>query len=471
MSDTQNVDDRRLEPSSAASPGWWVMAARELTDLWVGGRALLLLILFSVLLGILSFLLATDVELSLIPPKEMTFLTLQATIAVGLFMGLVLGADSISGERDRETLEGLLLTPTSRRQIVAGKYLAAVSPWPAALAVASPHLALLSPDGELVRQALLWGALLGSLLVGAFTGLGMLVSVWSSSNKTSYSLSLVISLLCFLPTQLPASAQAGAVGSFIQGANPLAAANHFLGKVLVSHRSLDEMRGWLLAPVLCTALVLGLLFWYAGPRLRLEGGIASMALPYWRRAGGLSLTACLMVSLGAPPAMALPPAASLEAARPLRISLDADSKVAKTGDVFEFHTLLTNHGSEGWSELVVAMNIVNLKDGDPVDPEDWSPQRTQFVKHLGPGQSVNQTWTIRAILKGDYLVYLVVISRPQGRDVTSQPLASSGLHLTVTPFVTLNPGGVLPLAIGMPASLTLVMAFLRRLRLRNRSQR
>ena len=41
------------------------------------------------------------------------------------------------------------------------------------------------------------------------------------------------------------------------------------------------------------------------------------------------------------------------------------------------------------------------------------------------------------------------------------PLASSGLHLTVTPFARLNPGGVLPLAIGMPAGLTLGISFLR----------
>ena len=30
--------------------------------------------------------------------------------------------------------------------------------------------------------------------------------------------------------------------------------------------------------------------------------------------------------------------------------------------------------------LVVAMNIINLGSGQPVDPEDWSPERTQAVR-------------------------------------------------------------------------------------------
>ena len=85
------------------------------------------------LLGIVSFLLATNSEMKLLPPLEMLFMTIQNTIAVGLFVGMLIGADSISGERERASLEGLLLVPTSRRQIVVGKFLAAISPWPVAL--------------------------------------------------------------------------------------------------------------------------------------------------------------------------------------------------------------------------------------------------------------------------------------------------------------------------------------------------
>ena len=63
------------------------------------------------------------------------FLTLLNSISFGVFIGLIIGADGISGERERGTLEVLLLTPTSRRQLMIGKLLAALTPWPAAFLI------------------------------------------------------------------------------------------------------------------------------------------------------------------------------------------------------------------------------------------------------------------------------------------------------------------------------------------------
>ena len=113
------------------------------------------------------------------------------------------------------------------------------------------------------------------------------------------------------------------------------------------------------------------------------------------------------------------------------------------------------------------MNIINLDAaGDVVDPEDWSPQRTQYIEHLGSGQSTTLSWRVNAILDGDYMVYMVLIPAPDGQQATSQPVASSGIHLTVTPFTRLNPGGVLPYAIGGPVVVLLAVLLLFRLRRR-----
>ena len=75
-------------------------------------------------------------------------------------------------------------------------------------------------------------------------------------------------------------------------------------------------------------------------------------------------------------------------------------------------------------------------------------------------------WTVDPILKGDYLVYMVVAPKPIGSTSTSQPITSSAIHLTVKQYTWLNPGNVLPLAIGMPAILTAVWLGLRALRRR-----
>jgi hypothetical protein len=113
------------------------------------------------------------------------------------------------------------------------------------------------------------------------------------------------------------------------------------------------------------------------------------------------------------------------------------------------------------------MNIINLDaQGEIVDPEDWSPQRTQYIEHLGPSESTNLEWRVNAILDGDYMVYMVVIPQPDAQNATSQPIASSGIHLTVTPFTKLNPSGVLPYAVGGPVLLLVIIYFVNRRRSR-----
>ena len=138
------------------------------------------------------------------------------------------------------------LTPTSRRQIVVGKFLAAVSPWPATLAVTIPYLSVLSQGDEVFRQAVLWGALLGSVLAPAYTAVGMLVSYWCNSNKTSLFVSLGIYVLFLIPAQLPGRAQTGAMGQLLQKVNPMAATTHFLSKTLVNNRTVGEFWTWLI---------------------------------------------------------------------------------------------------------------------------------------------------------------------------------------------------------------------------------
>ena len=258
---------------------WWLVLKQELTDLWVGGRVFILLILFSVLMSITSVLNEVESQLSLIPPAEMVFLTLLGSISFGLLIGLILGADSISGERERTTLEALLLTPASRRQIILGKFLAALSPWPVALLLSIPYMAVLSKGHEVFGQAILAGGLLGTVLAVAFTGFGMLASIWSKSNKVSLLISLLVYVIFLIPTQFPGAAQKGDLGYLVQQLNPLQATSEFLEKLLVNNRTLAERPTYLVAPPLSAVAILGLLFLYAAPRLGLEGGMPRLIPP------------------------------------------------------------------------------------------------------------------------------------------------------------------------------------------------
>lgn len=117
------------------------------------------------------------------------------------------------------------------------------------------------------------------------------------------------------------------------------------------------------------------------------------------------------------------------------------------------------------------MNVINLDTKEEVvNPEDWLPQRTQYMDSLVAGQSATQHWIINTILDGNYMVYMVLIPRPERQEATTQPVATSGIHLTVTPFTRLNPGGVLPYAIGIPLLVVIATVVLYRMRSRQIDQ-
>lgn len=467
-SDKHNELVRRSVRSGVDSSTWWIVFTKELADLWIGGKALILALIYTIVLGVMVYVLAFSEELSLIPPKELVYEGIKNAMAVSLFICLIIGADMLSGERERNTFESLLLTPTSRRQIVIGKFLAAISFWPAALIIAIPYLHVLSQGDVIFGQIIFWGGILGTVLALAYTGIGMLASFWSNTNKTSYFVSLGIYIFFLVPSQLPGTAQTGAVGQFLQKVNPLAATNHFLSKHLVNYRSLSEYWTWLTSPVVLAVLVVGVLFLYAGPNLRLEAGKKSKIWSYWARivgcVVGLFVIIGLMFSLSASQASAQ---TEMSQGKDLQISIDKAHATVKTGDTIKFNTLVKNNGTQASPSLIVAMNIINLNaKGDVVDPEDWSPQRTQYVETLAAGGDASQAWIINTIVDGDYMVYMVLIPTPEGREVTSQPVASQGIHLTVTQFTRLNPKGVLPYVIGGPFVLSVATILVYRLRRR-----
>jgi hypothetical protein len=270
MDENQVLGEHADESSSLAFNAWWLMFIRELSDLWIGGKALYLILAYSVFLGFQAYAQVKASESSLIPPKEMVFATLQVVFYIGGLIGMIIGADSISGERERGTLEALLLTPASRRQIILGKFLAGLSPWPIALLIAVPFLKMLSQGDPVFGQALYWGGIVGTLLTVGFTGLGMLVSFWSNSNKISFFVSLGIYLVILLPTTWPGRAVRGFVAKFFQRMNPLEGTNELLEKILVNNRAFSEYAVWLKTPEVFAAIVVAILLVYAGSRLRID---------------------------------------------------------------------------------------------------------------------------------------------------------------------------------------------------------
>src|SRR5689334_21697028 len=204
---TTNVDRpvraREVPPASDRKAGWWAVPAQECRDLWVGGRGLMLVLAVSVLLSVVTYLAATNQVLNFLEQREAVNLVLQVAVAVGVLSTLIVSADAISGERERGTLESLLLTPVPRRAIALGKAAAALSLWFAVFLVSMPYVWVLGRAISLVTTALLVGFFVGTVLAAALAAIGLLISGASKSNKASLSVSLFLLLALFAPTQLP----------------------------------------------------------------------------------------------------------------------------------------------------------------------------------------------------------------------------------------------------------------------------
>jgi len=254
-----------------AQAGWVVVLERELRDLWVGGRGLVLCFAFSVLVSAIAYLAATNEALNFLEQREALNLVVQVGMIVGALLALLAAADAISGERERGTLESLLVTPVSRRQLAGAKLLAALSLWLAAYAILVPYGWFLARSVGSVGTALVASFVIGTLLATVFASLGLLVSLFASSNRVSLSVALLALFALFAPTQLPGGARQGWFADVLLHVNPATAAERFVNRVLISGSSWSEEIGWLVSPLLAAAL-LGAAALLLASRMRLGGG-------------------------------------------------------------------------------------------------------------------------------------------------------------------------------------------------------
>src|SRR6185503_19980242 len=91
--------------------------------------------------------------------------------------------------------------------------------------------------------------LVGSLVAVALAAFGLIVSVLSSSNRLSHSVSLFVLLALFAPTLLPGGAKQGWSGELLQRVNPMTAAEHYTRNVVINQYEWTKELSWLISPV------------------------------------------------------------------------------------------------------------------------------------------------------------------------------------------------------------------------------
>lgn len=120
----------------------------------------------------------------------------------------------------------------------------------------------------------------------------------------------------------------------------------------------------------------------------------------------------------------------------------------KLGHKFEFRSTITNRGGATASGLIAHLNVLSLRDGTYVDPEDWSSNRTRYLPTIPAGGSHTITWKMQAVNAGTFGVYVAVL--PESGEARP-PATGPTIHLAVAQRRAINSGGILPLALGIPA--------------------
>ena len=162
-----------------------------------------------------------------------------------------------------------------------------------------------------------------------------------------------------------------------------------------------------------------------------------------RRRLAISIVALLLV--GAPAAAG---------ADRLLVSVDRTQVSTRLGHTFVFHSTIANHGAAPARGLVAHLNVLSLRAGVYVDPEDWSSHRTRYLAPIPARGSTTLTWRIKAVNAGSIGVYVAVLPA-DGASV--RPTTGPTLRLAIPDRRTLNSGGIVPLALAVPALIGLVL--------------
>jgi hypothetical protein len=161
------------------------------------------------------------------------------------------------------------------------------------------------------------------------------------------------------------------------------------------------------------------------------------------------LVGCLVALVPAAAGAAAPAVAAAETGPTVTVALDTERADAGPGETLSFVSTVRNTGGEEVTGLVAHLNVLATDPDVYVDPEDWSPRRTQFVDALAPGDTADLSWSVQAVTSGPLVLFVSVTSLTGDRVVSSEPLRMTvhGQRVVdstqILPMVMWTPIGVL----------------------------
>ena len=184
-------------------------------------------------LSVFSLLLVSNTELSLLDNAQAVYMMSSIIIALALMISVIRGSDGFAGERERETLETLLITPVSPAEVAIAKLMGLIFSWLVLFIISIPYLWAVGSTGQNLISALQYLFISGTLLVVIFGGFTLAISARMRTFKGTMSIGLTAFLLSGSPILLGPSLRQSTVGRFIDLLNPFANALNMLDSVIV----------------------------------------------------------------------------------------------------------------------------------------------------------------------------------------------------------------------------------------------
>lgn len=245
------------EYRSAGHPAW-LIAGKESAELLLSLRGLSWLLALASVLSVFSLLLVSNTELSLLDNAQVVYDMVSIVTALGCLLALIVGTDSIGGERERGSLVPLLLTPVSRSAILTGKIGGIALAWGVMYALAGPYLWAAGSTGQNLVAGMVALALLGTPVVLGFGFLGLALGAHLASMRAALLTGLIALVASASPLLLGPSLRQSAIGRAFDAVNPFSAAVNAYDAVIIDSASIASQAGHFMLALGWLALMLGI---------------------------------------------------------------------------------------------------------------------------------------------------------------------------------------------------------------------
>jgi ABC-2 type transport system permease protein len=192
------------------------------------------LFVVSLLLSVMSFGFISVKELSLLDQPTVVMTAFRLLLGINILISMVIGSTMVAGEKEKGTLESLLLTPLTKRKIMVGKLMAILVFWLVVTLISLPYFIVLSVGTSMFPTILFFLYIVGTALVIAFSSIALIFSTVLASTKNAMILGILIFLITTVPMFLSTTMKKSGFAKWINDYSPISATMKSMKDVFIN---------------------------------------------------------------------------------------------------------------------------------------------------------------------------------------------------------------------------------------------